>query len=57
MSSHITADVMAISFGLPRRDDIIRAVGRLVRDDLAPKFLAEIQKKEIKQSLVVVRLI
>ncbi|PVH68439.1 hypothetical protein DL98DRAFT_217496 [Cadophora sp. DSE1049] len=47
MPSFIDADCQAIYLGTTRREDLIRAVGRLERHDDAPNKLNEVQKKEI----------
>ncbi|KAH6712114.1 hypothetical protein BKA61DRAFT_644467 [Leptodontidium sp. MPI-SDFR-AT-0119] len=47
MPSFIDADCQAIYLGTTRREDLIRAVGRLERYDDAPDKLSDTQKKEI----------
>jgi hypothetical protein len=47
MPSFIDADCQAIYLGTTRREDLIRAVGRLERHDGAPDKLSDRQKKEI----------
>ncbi|KAH6704086.1 hypothetical protein BKA61DRAFT_416761, partial [Leptodontidium sp. MPI-SDFR-AT-0119] len=47
MPSFIDADCQAIYLGTTRREDLIRAVGRLERHDDAPDKLNDTQKKEI----------
>ncbi|PVH68523.1 hypothetical protein DL98DRAFT_522703 [Cadophora sp. DSE1049] len=47
MPSFIDADCQAIYLGTTRREDLIRAVGRLERHDDAPDKLSDTQKEEI----------
>ncbi|KAH0559988.1 hypothetical protein GP486_003490 [Trichoglossum hirsutum] len=47
MSGFIDRDCQAIYLGSPSRDDLVRAVGRLTRDALAPTTLTDTQKLEI----------
>src|SRR5437667_719873 len=47
MPGFIDRDCQAIYLGSPSRDDLVRAVGRLARDALAPTTLTDAQKLEI----------
>jgi hypothetical protein len=49
MPSFIDRDCQAIYIGSIRRDDLIRAVGRLICHEKAPKHLNDVQKFEISQ--------
>ncbi|CZS99473.1 uncharacterized protein RAG0_07805 [Rhynchosporium agropyri] len=55
MPSFINADCQAIYLGTTRREDLIRAVGRLERYDDAPDKLNDIQKKEISNYLYILK--
>lgn len=57
MPSFIDADCQAIYLGTTRRDDLIRAVGRLERHEQAPDKLTDVQKREILNHPDVVRFI
>ncbi|PVH71727.1 hypothetical protein DL98DRAFT_367011, partial [Cadophora sp. DSE1049] len=57
MSSFIDADCQAIYLGTTRRDDLIRAIGRLERHEEAPDKLNNEQKLEISNNPEVVALI
>jgi len=48
MPSFVDADCQAIYLGTTRREDVIRAVGRLERHNDAPDKLNETQKEEIR---------
>jgi hypothetical protein len=47
MLNFVDKDVLAIFLGTPRRDDFIRAVGRLERHEMAPDGLNQAQQDEI----------
>jgi hypothetical protein len=49
MPAFIDRDCQAIYLGSTRRDDLIRAVGRLARHERAPKHLTDVQKFEISR--------
>jgi hypothetical protein len=57
MPAFIDADCQAIYLGATRRDDLIRAVGRLERHDQAPTELTDVQKQEIWNDPDIVKLI
>ncbi|KAH6667438.1 hypothetical protein B0J14DRAFT_447735, partial [Halenospora varia] len=57
MPSFIDADCQAIYLGTTRRDDLIRAVGRLERHDQAPTELTDVQKRDIWNHPGVVKLV
>jgi len=57
MPAFIDRDCQAIYLGTTRRDDLVRAVGRLERHEQAPTFLTDAQKFEIKNHPDVVALI
>lgn len=57
MPAFIDADCQAIYLGTTRRDDLIRAVGRLERHDQAPIELTDAQKQEIWNHPDIVKLI
>ncbi|KAH6670144.1 hypothetical protein B0J14DRAFT_112396 [Halenospora varia] len=50
----IDRDVQAIYCGMPSRENLIREVGRQVRDENAPKGLTEAQKAQVKKDPTVV---
>jgi hypothetical protein len=52
----VDKDIHAIFLGTPRRDDLIRAVGRLERHEMAPDVLNKAQQKEVMDDLVLVGL-
>jgi Protein of unknown function (DUF3435) len=56
MLGFIDRDCIAINLGMPLRDDIVRAVGRLARDELAPIHLIDAQKFEISNDSHVLEL-
>jgi hypothetical protein len=55
MPSFIDADCQGIYLGTPRREDVVRAVGRLERYEGAPDKLTEDQKNEIKNDHKIVK--
>jgi hypothetical protein len=57
MPNFVDKDVLAIFLGAPRRDDLIRAVGRLERHEMAPDRLNKAQQKEITNDPDLVSLI
>ena len=57
MPSFVDKDCQAIYLGSTRRDDLIRAVGRIARHERAPKFLDDVQKFEISRHPEVLKLI
>ncbi|KAG0645145.1 hypothetical protein D0Z07_9226 [Hyphodiscus hymeniophilus] len=57
MPAFIDADCQAIYLGSTRRDDLIRAVGRLERHEQAPVELTDAQKEEIWKHPDIVKLI
>ncbi|PVH70401.1 hypothetical protein DL98DRAFT_136727 [Cadophora sp. DSE1049] len=57
MPSFIDRDCQAIYLGSTRRDDLIRAVGRLICHERAPKALTDVQKFEISQDPKLLELI
>lgn len=57
MSSFIDRDCQAIYLGSTRRDDLVRAVGRLIRHERAPKALTDVQKFKISQHPKLLKLI
>jgi hypothetical protein len=57
MPSFIDRDCQAIYLGSTRRDDLIRAVGRLICHENAPKALTDVQKFEISQDPKLLELI
>jgi hypothetical protein len=56
MPGFIDRDCQAIYLGSPSRDDLVRAVGRLARDILAPTALTDAQKLEISNDPRVLKL-
>ena len=48
MPNFVDKDVLAIFLGTPRRDDLVRAVGRLERHEMAPDRLDKVQQEEIR---------
>jgi hypothetical protein len=56
MPGFIDRDCQAIYLGSPSRDDLVRAVGRLARDALAPTALTDAQKFEISNNPRVLKL-
>jgi hypothetical protein len=57
MPSFIDRDCQAIYLGSTRRDDLIRAVGRLICHERAPKALTDVQKFEISRHPELLKLI
>ncbi|KAF7894704.1 uncharacterized protein EAF01_010154 [Botrytis porri] len=57
MPAFIDTDCQAIYLGSTRREDLIRAVGRLSRHERAPSNLTDIQKFEISQDPDILQLI
>ncbi len=57
MPAFIDRDCQAIYLGTTRRDDLIRAVGRLERHEQAPPALTDVQKFEIQNHPDVVKLV
>ncbi|TVY83408.1 hypothetical protein LSUE1_G002969 [Lachnellula suecica] len=57
MPAFIDADYQAIYLGSTRRDDFMRAVGRLERHALAPSELTDVQKREIWNDADIIKLI
>jgi hypothetical protein len=57
MPAFIDRDCQAIYLGSTRRDDLIRAVGRLARHERAPKALTDVQKFEISRHPKVLELV
>jgi hypothetical protein len=57
MPAFIDRDCQAIYLGTTRRDDLIRAVGRLERHEQAPTALTDVQKFEIQNHPDVVKLV
>ncbi|CZT52687.1 uncharacterized protein RSE6_14042 [Rhynchosporium secalis] len=55
MPSFIDADCQAIYLGTTRREDLIRAVGRLERHDDAPDKLTNAQKEEISKDQYILK--
>src|SRR5437762_3299989 len=56
MPGFIDRDCQAIYLGSPSRDDLVRAVGRLARDALAPTALTDAQKFQISNDRRVLKL-
>jgi hypothetical protein len=56
MPNFVDKDVLAIFLGTPRRDDLIRAVGRLERHEMAPDGLDKAQQEEIRNDPAVISL-
>jgi Protein of unknown function (DUF3435) len=56
MLGFIDQDCQAIYLGSPSRDDLVRAVGRLVQDGLAPTALTHAQKLDITNDTRVLKL-
>jgi hypothetical protein len=57
MPLFIDWDYQAIYLGSIRRDDLIRAVGRLICHERAPKALTDVQKFKISRHLKLLKLI
>lgn len=57
MPAFIDTDCQAIYLGSTRREDLIRAVGRLSRHERAPQALNDLQKFEISQDPKILELI
>ncbi|EDN93036.1 predicted protein [Sclerotinia sclerotiorum 1980 UF-70] len=57
MQAFIDTDCQAIYLGSTRREDLIRAVGRLSRHERAPSDLTDAQKFEISQDPEILQLI
>ncbi|TGO07583.1 hypothetical protein BTUL_0262g00010 [Botrytis tulipae] len=57
MPAFIDTDCQAIYLGSTRREDLIRAVGRLSRHERAPSNLTDVQKFEISQDPDILQLI
>jgi hypothetical protein len=57
MPAFIDRDCQAIYLGTTRRDDLIRAVGRLERHEQAPTALTDVQKFDIQNHPDVVKLV
>lgn len=57
MPNFIDRDTLSIYLGAPRRDDLVRAVGRRERHENAPDDLNDAQKDEVRKDADVVRLI
>ncbi|KAI9763366.1 MAG: hypothetical protein M1840_000558 [Geoglossum simile] len=56
MPGFIDRDCQAIYLGSPSRDDLVRAVGRLARDVLAPTALTDAQKFNVSNDARVLKL-